>query len=121
MNWWEKTVMWLVPLTLFVMWWRERGWRRQRKETREQMLALLSQRLRQKQEVTMPSRDVFNQQGVAVHGDKIRVLVPRPIMTPEEALSHAAWLVANAAIASTKSTEEIEAEFKEVLAAVWET
>lgn len=35
-----------------------------------------------------------NQQAVGVQGDKIVVLIPKFVMSKQEALAHAAWLVA---------------------------
>jgi hypothetical protein len=56
--------------------------------------------------------ETLNNQMVAMQGDMVVVLVPRVRMTVEEALRHAAWLVA-----ITGETER----FQEILQAVCNT
>lgn len=42
----------------------------------------------------MTDIDIANRQLVGTNGDTISVMAPRPTMTKEEALVHAAWLIA---------------------------
>jgi hypothetical protein len=53
--------------------------------------------------------DVDNQQMVDVQGDKIQVLSPLAVMTRDQALIHAAWIVALA------DRSEDYTEFREIL------
>ena len=57
--------------------------------------------------------DTTNSQFVGRQGDRVAVLFPKALMAREEALRHAAWLVALA--------EEKDGEFAEVLEAVRNT
>lgn len=61
----------------------------------------------------MEDIDVTNEQLVCVNGIAIAVLNPSMVMTKEQALVHAAWLVVLA--------EEKEGEFEKVLEAVKNT
>jgi hypothetical protein len=58
----------------------------------------------------MPEIDTFNRQAVGRAGPNVVVLVPRAVMTREEALVHAAHIVAIA--------EETEGQFARILEAV---
>ena len=42
--------------------------------------------------------ETFNDQMVGINGGMVIVLMPKARMTPEEAMRHAAWLVANAEV-----------------------
>jgi hypothetical protein len=53
--------------------------------------------------------DVENHQMVGIHGDKVQVMSPLAVMTKEQALIHAAWLVALA------DQSEDYTEFREIL------
>jgi hypothetical protein len=53
--------------------------------------------------------DVENHQMVAMQGDKVRVQSPLAMMTKEQALIHAAWIVAIA------DRSEDYTEFREIL------
>lgn len=60
--------------------------------------------------------DTPNYQFAAMQGDRVMVLNPKPIMTPDEARLHAAWLVT---IAETIDPTEPELDrFHEILKAV---
>lgn len=61
--------------------------------------------------------DTKNSQFVGLQGENITVLRPLQIMTPEEALVHAAWLVA---IAGPQTEKGLDG-FKEILEAVSNT
>jgi hypothetical protein len=62
--------------------------------------------------VGKPTIETTNDQLVALHGDKIIVMRPKFEMSPDEALRHAAWLIA------VVGDEE---RFKEILQAVFNT
>lgn len=67
---------------------------------------------------TVKEIDTFNAQGVGVQGDgRIVVITPKRVMTKQEALVHAAWLVCLA----VSPGEEPENSFIEVLKAVQST
>ena len=53
--------------------------------------------------------DVENHQMVAKQGDTVRVMSPLPVMTKEQALIHAAWIVAIA------DQSDDYTEFREIL------
>jgi len=60
----------------------------------------------------MENIDTANAQLVGVQGNLIRVMMPKTVMTKEEALVHAAWLVSMACD---------DERFKEILQAVRNT
>ena len=68
--------------------------------------------------------DVDNRHAVGVCGDRVTVMLPSRSMTREQAVVHAAWLVAMADLAFPLTTApefDAEAAFREALAKVRST
>ena len=57
----------------------------------------------------MPTSDinVANDQMVSVGPNRVQVLIPKVAMSPDEALTHAAWLVALAEHNATHTFQEV--------------
>lgn len=62
--------------------------------------------------------ETTNVQGVGLRGEGVVILMPRAVMTRQEALTHAAWLVA---CATGIQPSEGDKSFEEILEAVQNT
>ena len=69
----------------------------------------------------MPEINTSNDQLVGVQGGKIVIMLPRRVMTPQEALRHAAWLVCLASGQIEMEGDEATNNFLEIWKAVAET